>query len=56
MIFVAKNKYIFVLNFCMWSCYAITHLWWINHDFIFVRNIYSWNMLVFLCKHMTQDL
>jgi hypothetical protein len=27
MIFIDKNKYIFVANFCMFSCYAKIHLW-----------------------------
>jgi hypothetical protein len=27
MIFVAKNNYVFVPNFCMLSCYAKMHLW-----------------------------
>jgi hypothetical protein len=55
MIFVAKNNYVFVPNFCMLSFDAKMHLWWINHNFIINKNIYSWNMLVFLCKCITQD-
>jgi predicted nucleic acid-binding Zn finger protein len=41
MIFVDKNNYILVPNFCMLSFYAKMHLWGINDDFMFVRNIYS---------------
>jgi hypothetical protein len=42
MIFVAKNKKIFVPNLCMLFFYAKLHLWWINNKFIIDRIIYSW--------------
>jgi hypothetical protein len=54
--FLATNNYVFAPNFYMLSLYAKMHLWWINHNFIFVRNIYSWNMPNFLCKCRTQNL
>jgi hypothetical protein len=55
MIFVAKNNYVFVANFCILFCYAKMNPGWINNNFVIATNIYSWNMLDFLWKYITQD-